>query len=594
MPASLNAPPLFRLVLTLVLAALYGLAWASSADEKLEALMDQVWQAEMAASPLMANMFGSTENRDQVDDLSEEAVLARRQRLDAAIDALGGIDYASLTGPNPVNYRVFEWMLRNERRTMDFDWHLITFNSMAGMHSLFAQVVLATPNSTSQDYRDMLQRLDNFSGMVDQLIARDTQAIAAGYIQPCEVLTGFDQSIIGWATEKPEDSVFYQTFNNLPERMDWAERNELQQQAKKVIGDSVNPAFERYYQFFREKYQPNCRNTIGLSEVPHGEELYSHFVRFYTSLDTDPERVHALGLAEVERIHNEMLAIKQQAGFSGSLAEFRKFLQTDPQFYLENAEAYLQYVARITKEADRRMPEFFAVLPRNSYGILPIPEQTAPQSTTAYYQPGAADGSQAGVYFVNTYDLASRPLYELPALSLHEAVPGHHHQISLQQELPDLPDFRRLYYFHAFGEGWGLYTEKLGVEMGMYRSPYEHFGRLIYEMWRATRLVVDTGMHAKGWTRQQSIDYMMEFTGLTLQNVTAEVNRYITYPGQALAYKHGELKILELRQRAEQALGENFDLRKFHTALLGNGSLPLSILDELMSVWIEQQQAQLR
>jgi uncharacterized protein (DUF885 family) len=326
-----------------------------------------------------------------------------------------------------------------------------------------------------------------------------------------------------------------------------------------------------------------------VSAVPRGAELYGHFVKFYTSLDTDPERVHQLGLAEVERIQNEMLAVKQQAGFSGSLPEFRKFLQTDAQFYLGDAEDYLQYVARITKEADRRMPEFFAVLPRNSYGILPVPEQIAPKATTAYYQPGAADGSRAGVYFVNTYELASRPLYELPALTLHEGVPGHHHQISLQQELLDLPDFRRLYYFHAFGEGWGLYTEKLGVEMGMYQTPYENFGRLIYEMWRACRLVVDTGMHSQGWTRQQAIDYLMEFTGLTLQNVTAEVDRYITYPGQALAYKHGELKILELRQRAEQALGENFDLRQFHSALLGNGSLPLSILDEVMSSWIQQQ-----
>lgn len=591
MPESTNSSPLSRMFLTLLLSLPCGLAFASTSDEKLEALMDQLWQAELDASPLMANMFGSTKDRDKVDDLSDAEVQARRQRLDSAIEALGGIDYASLTGSNPLNYRVFEWMLRNERHTMDFDWHLFTFNSMGGMHSLFAQVVLATPNSTSQDYRQLLQRLDAFSGMVDQLIARDQQAIKAGYVQPCEVLDGFDQSIIGWATERPEDSAFYQAFGQLPDHMDWAERNELQQQAKKVIADSVNPAFERYYDFFKEQYEPNCRKTIGLSAVPKGAELYGHFVKFYTSLDTDPDRVHALGLAEVDRIHKEMLAVKQEAGFSGSLAEFRRFLQTDRQFYLDDAEAYMEFVARITKEADRRMPEFFEVLPRNSYGILPIPEQVAPKATTAYYQPGAADGSRAGVYFVNTYDLPSRPLYELPALSLHEAVPGHHHQISIQQELPDLPDFRRLYYFHAFGEGWGLYTEKLGEEMGMYRTPYEHFGRLIYEMWRATRLVVDTGMHAKGWTRQQAIDYMTEFTGLTLQNITAEVDRYISYPGQALAYKHGELKILELRQRAEQALGEDFDLRKFHSALLGNGSLPLSILDDLMSDWIRQQAA---
>ena len=592
MLASPSTAPLFRIFLTFGLAMLCGPAFATPADEKLETLMDQVWQAEMAASPLMANMFGSTEYRDKLDDLSDAELQARRQRLDGAIETLKGIDQASLTGSNPVNYRVFEWMLRNERHTMDFDWPLVTFNSTGGMQTLFAQVVLSTPNTTSQDYRQMLQRLDAFGGMIDQLIARDQKAIAAGYVQPCEVLGGYGDSIIGWATEKPEESVFYKTFDQLPERMDWAERNELQQQAKKVLGDSVNPAFERYYQFYKEQYEPNCRKTIGLSAVPRGAELYGHFVKFYTSLDTDPERVHALGLAEVERIHKEMLVVKEEAGFSGDLEEFRKFLQSDPQFHVDNAEAYMQHVARIAKEIDRRMPEFFAVLPRNSYGILPIPDQIAPVSTTAYYQPGATDGSRAGVYFANTYDLPSRPLYELPALSLHEGVPGHHNQISLQQELPNLPDFRRVYYFHAFGEGWGLYSEKLGIEMGIYRTPYEHFGRLIYEMWRACRLVVDTGMHMKGWTRQQAIDYMTEFTGLTPQNITAEVNRYISWPGQALAYKHGELKILEIRQRAQQALGEDFDLREFHTALLGNGSLPLSILDDMMNNWIREQQAQ--
>jgi uncharacterized protein (DUF885 family) len=584
-------PAISRLLLMTLLALLAGPLVASPADEKLETLMAEVWKAEMDDSPLLASIFGSTDNLDKVDDLSEAAVQARRQRLDAAIAALAGIDQATLTGPNPLNYRVFEWMLRNERHTLDFDWYLVSLNSLGGMHSLFAQVVLATPGSTAESYQQKLQRMEAFSGMVDQLIARDTKAIAAGYAQPCEALGGFDQSIVGWATEKPEDSALYQAYANLPERMDWGTRSELQQQAKAVIGESLNPAFERYYNFYKEQYEPNCRKSVGISEVPRGAELYGHFVKFYTSLDTDPEKVHALGLAEVERIQNEMLAIKEEAGFSGSLAEFRKFLQTDPQFYSQTPEDYLQHVARVAKEADRHMPEFFVTLPRNPYGILPVPDQVAPTTATAYYQPGAADGSRSGVYFANTYDLPSRPLYELPALTLHEGVPGHHHQISLAQELPGLPEFRRMYYFHAFGEGWGLYSEKLGIEMGMYRTPYEHFGRLIYEMWRACRLVVDTGMHSKGWTRQQAIDYMVEFTGLTLQNITAEVNRYISYPGQALAYKHGELKILELRQRAEQALGDDFNLRQFHSALLGNGSLPLTILDEVMSDWIRQQQA---
>ena len=578
-----------KFVLFVMVLAWPASSWAEDADTRLDALMDQVWKAEMDAAPLTANLYGSPDNRDRVTDFSDAAFAARQQRLDEALAELKTIEPSALSRSNRINYRAFEWMLRNERRTMEFDWRFITFNAMGGAHSMFAQVVMAIPNRSEQDYRDLLVRLDGFSTMIDQVIELERRGIASGYVQPCEVLDGHGQTIIGWVSERPEDSPLYGHFKSMPESMDWATREELQNEARRVIAEGVNPAFERYHEFFETQYKPNCRPQVGLSSVPQGEELYGHFVRFYTSLDTNPDAVHELGLAEVERILNEMLAVKEEAGFDGNLAEFREFLRTDPQFYMEDAEEYMRYVARITKELDRKMPEFFAHLARNPYGILPVPEQTAPQTTTAYYQPGTADGTRAGVYFVNTYNLPSRPLYELPALSAHEAVPGHHHQISIQQELPDLPDFRKLYYFHAFGEGWGLYTEKLGIEMGIYKTPYEHFGRLVYEMWRACRLVVDTGMHMKGWTRQQAIDYMMEHSGLTLHNVTSEINRYITYPGQALAYKHGELKILEIRQRAEQALGENFDLRTFHAALLGNGSLPLTVLDELMNAWIKEQ-----
>ncbi len=563
---------------------------ASEADDSLRRLMSTYWEAEMEASPLAANLFGSTKNRDRVEDFSDEAFEARKARMESALTALEGIPLADLTRANQVNRRVFEWMLRHERRTMDFDWRYITFNTMGGVHTNFAQVVLALPNATEQDYRDLLKRLAAFGPMIDQVIELEQRGTESGWVQPCEVLEGYGDTIIGWAADAPEQSAFYAHFARLPESLAPV-RDELQAAARKVISEVVHPTLQRYHDFFQSNYLPFCREQVGLSSVPRGRELYDHFVRFYTSLDTDADRVHELGLREVERIEAEMQAIKEEVEFDGDLGAFREFLRTDPQFYAGDAEEYLEYVARITKQADLRMPEFFAELPRNPYGILPVPAQTAPKTTTAYYQPGAADGTRAGVYFVNTYDLASRPLYELPALSVHEAVPGHHHQISLQQEMPDLPEFRRYYYFHAFGEGWGLYTEKLGIEMGMYRTPYEHFGRLVYEMWRACRLVVDTGMHAKGWTRQRAMDFMMEHSGLTLLNVTAEVDRYITYPGQALAYKHGELQILDIRKRAEEALGDRFSLREFHSALLGNGSLPLSILDDLMNEWIEEQRA---
>ena len=560
---------------------------AAPADDQLRDLMDRYWQAEMESTPIAANMFGSTENRDRVDDFSDAAFEARKQRIDEALRALDGISLDALTKANAVNHRVFEWMLRHERRTMDFDWRYITFNTMGGMHTGFAQVVMALPNNTERHYRDLLKRLRGFGPMMDQVMRLEERGTETGWTQPCEVLDGYGDTIIDWVTEKPEDSAFYTWFASMPASFDADLRRELESEARSVVDGVINPTLRRYHQFFETNYKPFCRKQVGLSSVPRGRELYEHFVRFYTSLDTDPDAVHELGLSEVARIEAEMLAIKEQVGFQGDLAAFREFLRTDPQFYLDDAEEYLSYVARITKEVDRLMPAFFSHLPRNPYGILPVPEQTAPKTTTAYYQPGAADGTRAGVYFVNTYDLASRPLYELPALSVHEAVPGHHHQISIQQEIPDLPEFRRLYYFHAFGEGWGLYTEKLGVEMGIYKTPYEHFGRLIYEMWRACRLVVDTGMHVKGWTRQRAIDFMMEHSGLTLLNVTAEVDRYITYPGQALAYKHGELEILDIRRRAEEAHGESFSLREFHSALLANGSLPLSVLADLMTEWID-------
>ena len=564
------------------------IALASPADDALRALMDSYWQAEMEASPLAANMFGSTGNRDKVDDYSDAAFEARKARIDGALESLDKIPAGELTEANAVNRKVFEWMLRNERRTLDFDWRFITFNTMGGVHTGFAQVVMALPNSSEQDYRDLLKRLRAFGPMIEQVTSLEGRGAETGWTQPCEVLEGYGEGIIGWVSEEPEQSAFYTWFRSLPPSFDDDLKSELQAAARDVIETVVNPTLRRYHQFYQDNYLPFCRKQVGISSVPGGRELYDHFVGYYTSLDTDAAAVHELGLSEVARIEAEMLAIKEQVDFDGDLGDFRQFLRTDPRFYLDDAEEYMRVVARITKEVDRLMPAFFSQLPRNPYGILPVPEQTAPKTTTAYYQPGAADGSRAGVYFVNTYDLASRPLYELPALSVHEAVPGHHHQISIQQEIPDLPEFRRYYYFHAFGEGWGLYTEKLGIEMGIYNTPYEHFGRLIYEMWRACRLVVDTGMHAMGWTRQLAIDFVMEHSGLTLLNVTAEVDRYITYPGQALAYKHGELKILEIRRRAEKALGERFSLREFHSALLENGSLPLSVLDELMNAWIAE------
>lgn len=562
---------------------------AATPEQKLRTLMDDYWEAELAASPLSASLFGATTNADKIDDLSDAAFEQRKARMDVALSALKTIPVAKLSESGRINYDAFEWILTKERRTLDFDWRYMTFDTLGGWQTRFPQILLAGSYKTETDYRNLLKRLAAFGKYADQNMSLMQRGMEAGYTQPCEVLAGYETSIAGYINEDPSKTVFYMPFNQLPDRLEESVKAELQQQAQEVIAAVVTPAYQKYLNFYSQQYLPSCRKNIALGSVPRGEKLYNHFVTYFTTLETDANTVHDLGLSEVARILEEMEKIAENTGFNGDVMALREFLRTDLQFYASDKEAYMRYVARITKNIDGVIPEFFALVPRNPYGLKEVPAQIEAKATTAYYQPGAVDGTRAGQYFVNTYDLPSRPLYELPALSLHEGVPGHHLQISIQQELEDMPNLRKTYYFHAFGEGWGLYSELIGEEMGIYRDDYERFGRLIYEMWRACRLVVDTGMHAKGWSRQQAIDYMLANSGLTEQNVIAEVDRYITYPGQALAYKLGELKIRDLRKRAEDALGDEFSVREFHKAILDQGSMPLTVLDAKIDRWIKAQ-----
>jgi uncharacterized protein (DUF885 family) len=353
-----------------------------------------------------------------------------------------------------------------------------------------------------------------------------------------------------------------------------------------VIEKAVVPAYRGLQRFMEEEYLPGARPTIAAADLPDGARFYEHRVRMNVSLPVTPSAVHEIGLQEVSRIRGEMEAVRRTVGFDGDHAAFGAFLRRDPRFCVETPAQLLKEVAFILKRMDGELPRLFRTLPRLPYGIKPVPDYLAPQTTTAYYWEGAGDGSRAGCYFVNTFDLPSRPLYELEALSLHEAVPGHHLQIALQQELADLPEFRRFEGFTAFVEGWGLYAERLGLEVGFYTDPYSDYGRLTYEMWRACRLVVDTGMHAFGWTRERAVAFMLENTALTELNVRNEVDRYITWPGQALAYKMGELKIRELRRKAEERLGGRFDLRSFHDAVLLDGAIPLDVLEAKIVAWL--------
>jgi uncharacterized protein (DUF885 family) len=400
-------------------------------------------------------------------------------------------------------------------------------------------------------------------------------------------LEGIPGSLQTHLTDDPKESVFFQPCLNYPAAVEHVQRNSLSKELQAAIRDSVVPAYRALYQFLRDEYLPSARESISAVEFPDGRAFYQHRIRYFTTLDLTPEAIHQTGLDEVHRIRAEMESVIQATGFTGNFHAFIDFLRTDARFYAPSPDQLLKETAYVLKRIDGELPRLFKTLPRLPYGIRAIPDFSAPGNTTAYYQPGAGDGTRAGTYYVNTYDLKSRPLYEIEALSLHEAVPGHHLQIAIQQELGELPNFRRFSGFTSFVEGWALYAERLGLEVGFYTDPYSNFGRLSYEMWRACRLVVDTGMHALGWTRQQAIDFMAENTSSTILNITNEVDRYIGWPGQALAYKIGELKIRDLRLRAEKMLGTRFDLRSFHDLLLGSGAVPLDILELLVQDWIK-------
>ncbi|HEX5766426.1 MAG TPA: DUF885 domain-containing protein, partial [Woeseiaceae bacterium] len=380
--------------------------------------------------------------------------------------------------------------------------------------------------------------------------------------------------------------------NSIPGHLDPTERERLRAAGTAAIEQVAIPAYEEFLVFFREEYKPGARDDLGASSMPDGEAYYAELVKYFTTLDeATPDAIHRLGLEEVARIRAEMDGIIRQVEFDGSFAEFIDYLRTDSRFYVDEAKDFLKEAAYIAKKIDGQMPAFFRTLPRLPYGIMPVPDDIAPNYTTGRYWGAPIGGRRGGWYMVNTYALDTRPLFELPSLTAHEAVPGHHHQSALRQEIEGAPEFRRAFYPHAFGEGWGLYAEKLGIELGIYETPYDHFGRLSYEMWRACRLVIDTGIHMKGWTREQAQQYLAENTALSLHNVRTEVDRYIAWPGQALAYKMGELKFLELRERAERELGPAFDIRDFHDVLLLSGGVTLNIVDDQVEQFIEEVKA---
>ncbi len=583
------------LVVALLAAALSACAPAADPSqrirEQLYALFDEDWEARLRESPQLATSVGDHDRNHELADMSLEAIERRVAFRRDLLSRLEALDLSGLSAADRINARMFERQLRGSVEGFEFGGHQMPLNADSGFHMGFARMHRPMPFRTADHYDDYIARMRALPTYFEQQQDHMRAGVERGFTLPRVTLEGYEDTISAHIVESPQDSAFWEPFADMPGGMEEMDRERVLTEAEDAIMESVVPAYQGFFDFFTGEYLPGARKTLGASELPNGREYYEEQVRWFTTLDVTPQEVHEIGLREVERIRAEMQEVMRETGFEGSFDEFLEFLRTDPRFYPKTPQELLERAAWISKTMDGKLPSLFATLPRAPYTVEPVPDHMAPKYTAGRYVPAPYNGTEPGIYWVNTYNLPSRPFYSLVALSLHEAVPGHHLQTAIAAELDAGPEFRRHDYLSAFGEGWGLYAEYLGLEAGMYEDPYSNFGRLTYEIWRACRLVVDTGVHAMGWSRQQMLDYLAANTALSLHEVRTETDRYISWPGQALAYKMGELKIRELRARAEEALGADFDVREFHDAVLANGSVPLDILEELIDAWIEEQQA---
>ncbi len=503
-------------------------------------------------------------------------------------EELQQIDREALSEDDQISYDIFKRDVLREVRDYEFKDYLFPINHEGGFHTRPVGSASRFSADSLKDYENYISRLNSMPEYFEQNMALMKKGLEEGYTLPQAVVDEeYKQTITPQIVDNPEQSSFYQPFEEFPDFVSEEDQTRLREEARAAISESVVPSYENFLTFMEQEYMPNAREEVGVSALPGGEEYYQYLVNYYTTLDITADEVHQIGLDEVERIRSEMEAIIDEVNFEGDFDEFLQFLRTDPQFYVDEPEELMEEAAHYAKKMDGKLPELFNTLPREPYGIEPVPDHLAPRYTGGRYSPARSD-NEAGYYWVNTYDLDSRPLYTLEALTYHEAAPGHHLQIALADELEDLSEIRQEAGVTAFVEGWALYSERLGLEAGFYQDPYSNFGRLTYEMWRACRLVVDTGMHVKGWSRQKAVDFMTENTALSHHEIDTEINRYIAGPGQALAYKMGELKIRELRAEAEEKLGSNFNVRKFHDAVLLGGSVPLPVLEEQVQEYINE------
>jgi len=559
----------------------------TNAHDALHALFAEARRHTIENDPLTATQMGVNDRNDELPEISVEAYRQDTEKAREFLRRLLVIDRSALDDQDLISYDIFAMLLDNHITEFEMDHHLIPFTSDTGFHIQFPRLAVDMPFETVKDYEDYAARLKAFPAYSGGYIELMKEGLAKGKTQPKVVVARAMGTFTAHVVDDLEKSVFHRPFTNLPDSFSEADRARVEALGEEAVATVVD-GYRTLAGFMKDTYLAQTREEPGIHATPNGEAYYGYLIEKYTTLDMTAEQIHQKGLSEVARIREEMQAIIDEVGFEGSYAEFLDFLRTDPRFYAETPEELLARAEAQTRKMEAALPTLFGRLPKRPLVVEPVPDHLAPGYTSGRYVSAPRNSDKPGIYWVNTYDLNKRPLYTQEALTLHEGVPGHHLDNAISESLEDLPEFRRNLYLSAYGEGWGLYSERLGLEAGFYEDPYSNFGRLTYEMWRACRLVVDTGIHAMGWSKQKALDYMAENTALSLHEVETEIDRYISWPGQALSYKIGELEIRALRKQAEEALGDAFDVREFHDHVLENGSVPLPVLRKQIEAYIAE------
>src|SRR4030095_14337074 len=557
----------------------------TDANEQLMDLFKKYDEYNLKSNPEGATYEGDHRYDDELSDQSAQSSIDYYNEMRAFKKNLHSIDYASLNEDNQLNYDLFE---RSLDQTLDgerFHWEYMPIGQQGGIHIGFPQIVNVQPLSTYEEYKKYFKRLRGFEKQVNDVIDNMKKGSSLGFVPPKFIIEQTIPQMENIMNTEPEKSVFY-TLNKENKLMP-DEKEKVSKELIEIIKKNINPAYKKLHDYVKDEYLPKCRTEAGIWSLPDGKERYENSIRYHTTLDLTADEIHNIGLKEVERIRGEMEKLKDQIGFKGTIDEFNTYIKTDPQFYYTDKKDLMDGFRNILSRMDAKLPDLFGRLPEAKYDLFEMEEYRAKSAPAAYYYPAPEDRSRPGYFYVNTYNLSARPKYTMTALALHEAVPGHHLQISIGQELKNLPKFRRDYSITAFVEGWGLYAEYLGYETGMYEDLYQRYGALTFEIWRACRLVVDTGIHDKHWTREEAYEFMRKYTPTSDQDIQSEIDRYISWPGQALAYKLGELKLKELRKRAEDKLGAKFDIKEFHDNVLKNGAIPLPLLEKNIDAWIE-------